>query len=121
MEKVEIGTSNFSTVKFSDNQGHGGACVAYYICRAVDKADTPAGEFGFVQFQNGPIKEAGVNGCHHEDLLAIVIHRLQAFQLGDFKCSENALAIEKLEEATHCLNQRTEARQKRGIEGTSEV
>ena len=30
-------------------------------------------------FQNGPIKENGVNGCQNEDLIAVVIDRLQQF------------------------------------------
>jgi hypothetical protein len=72
-----------------------------------------------VFFQNGPIKENGVNGCHQEDLLAIVLHRLQSFQAGDYKCRENALAITKIEEAMHWLNHRTTARLNRGVEGTS--
>lgn len=112
MEKVEIGTSNFSQVMVADEPGQGGACHEYYICR---------GEFGFVKFQNGPVKEFGVNGCHQEDLLAIVIHRLQSFQAGDFACRENALALTKLEEAMHWLNHRTKARASRGVEGTSQL
>ena len=72
-----------------------------------------------VSFQNGPIKEAGVNGCHQEDLIAIVIDRLQSFQAGDFKCRENALALNHLEIAMRHLNRRTEDREKRGVEGTS--
>ena len=119
MRKVEIGTSNYSEILVADEPGQGGACHEYYICRADGRDDTPAGEFGHVQFQNGPIKESGVNGCHQEDLLAIVIDRLQSFQSGDFKCRENALAITKIEEAMHWLNHRTAGRVKRGVEGTN--
>ena len=46
-----------------------------------------------VLFQDGPVAEVGVNGCHNEDLIAIVIDRLQHFQRGDFACRENALAL----------------------------
>lgn len=74
-----------------------------------------------VDFQRGPIKEAGVNGCHNEDLLVIVLDRLNAFQTSEFKCRENALAITKIEEALHWLNARTKARQDRGVEGTHTV
>ncbi|MCG7851268.1 MAG: hypothetical protein MIO92_01965, partial [Methanosarcinaceae archaeon] len=70
-----------------------------------------------VSFQNGVINEAGVNGCHHEDLLAIVIDRLQYFQKGDFRCRENAVVITKLEEALMWLNYRTKKRQDQGVEG----
>jgi hypothetical protein len=56
-----------------------------------------------------------------EDLLAIVIHRLQGFQTGPFKCRENALALTKLEEALHWLNHRTARRVSRGVEGMNVV
>ncbi|MCK5607171.1 hypothetical protein KAR91_35130 [Candidatus Pacearchaeota archaeon] len=64
------------------------------------------------------MKEHGVNGCHHEDLIAIVIDRLKSFQQGVFICRENALAITKLEEAVHWLRHRTNDRINRGVEGT---
>ena len=74
-----------------------------------------------IGFQNGPILEKGVNGILNEDLLAIVIHRLQGFQSGDFKCRENAIALTKIEEALLWLEKRTADREKRGIEGKSIV
>jgi len=119
MEKVNIGTNNFSQLMVTDKPGKGGACYEYYISRANEADDFPTGEFGFVKFQEGPIKEAGINGCHQEDLLAIVIHRLKGFQSGKFACRENALALTKIEEALHWLNHRTAERNKRGVEGTS--
>ena len=73
-----------------------------------------------MNFQNGPIKEAGVNGVMNEDLIAIVIDRMQGFQNGDFKCRENALALTKLEEALMWLRKRTQDREDRGVEGTSQ-
>ncbi|RPH88532.1 MAG: hypothetical protein EHM32_01115 [Spirochaetales bacterium] len=77
--------------------------------------------FVTADFQNGPLKESGVNGCHNEDLIAIVIDRLNGFQSGDYNCRENALALTKLEEALHWLNHRTAARQVRGVEGTHAI
>lgn len=71
-----------------------------------------------IKFQNGPIKEAGVNGVHNEDLLVIVLDRLQGFQNSEFKCRENAIAITKIEEALLWLNKRTRDREIRGVEGT---
>lgn len=52
---------------------------------------------GEVDFQEGPIKECGVNGVMNEDLIAMVITRLEHFQKSQFACRENALAITKLE------------------------
>lgn len=74
-----------------------------------------------IEFQNGPIKESGVNGVTQEALLAIVSDRLQSFQKGPFACRENALALTKIEEAIHWLNHRTNARLSRGVEGTHKV
>ena len=74
-----------------------------------------------IHFQEGPIKECGVNGVHNEDLLVIVIRRLQEFQESEFKCRENAMAITKIEEALLWLRKRTIARENRGVEGTHKV
>lgn len=74
-----------------------------------------------VEFQEGPIKECGVNGVMNEDLIAMVICRLEHFQKSDFACRENALAITKLEEALLWLRKRTMGRENRGVEGTHKV
>jgi len=74
-----------------------------------------------IHFQEGPIKECGVNGVMNEDLIAMVICRLKHFQNTKFACRENDMAITKLEEALLWLRKRTMAREKRGVEGTHEV
>jgi len=71
-----------------------------------------------VHFQEGPIKEAGVNGVCNEDLIAMVICRLEHFQRSEFSCRDNAMAITKLEEALLWLRKRTIGRENRGVEGT---
>jgi len=91
----------------------------YLLKRMDDSPDRPVGEFGFVEFQKGPIGESGVNGCQNEDLLAIVIDRLQYFQNGHYACRENALALTKIQEALHWLEARTKDRVGRGVEGTN--
>ena len=121
----EIISGNKGTkIVIADEPGAGGACHEYYLGpRAVVASDgspePPNGEFGFVRFQNGPVRENGVNGCHQEDLLEIVIDRLKSFQNGEFKCRENALALTKCQEAMHWLNHRTNERKRRGVEGTN--
>ncbi len=117
MRKVQIGSSNFTEVFATDEPGQGGACHEYEVLKKQDPSLSTT--FAQVSFQNGPVKEAGINGCHQEDLIAIVIDRLQHFQKGDFACRENAIAITKLEEAMHWLNHRTAARVARGVEGTN--
>src|SRR4051794_22738757 len=82
-----------------DEPGSGGANHRYGL-GMVDES-TLRGDGVVLSFQNGPIKEAGVNGVTHEMLLAVVIDRLSAFQRGPFACRENAIALTKLEEAVH--------------------
>lgn len=74
-----------------------------------------------IHFQEGPVKEAGINGVMNEDLIAMVICRLEHFQNSDFRCRENALAITKLEEALLWLGKRTTGRENRGVEGTPTI
>ena len=78
-------------------------------------------ELAQIHFQEGPIKECGVNGVCNEDLINMVIDRLEHFQNSEFRCRENAIAITKLEEALLWLRKRTMAREARGVEGTHTV
>jgi len=112
--ELDIGTRKYTKVYASDSRGTGGASHRYVVANVDGKA------LSEIAFQDGPVKEAGVNGIHNEDLIAIVIDRLQGFQAGDFSCRENALALTKLEEAGMWLRKRTTDREVRGVEGTSE-
>lgn len=79
MRKLEIGTHRFTEVVVLDELGTSGACHEYGIARCSTKLPSEPfqhSEFGIVKFQKGPIKENGVNGCHQEGLIAIVIDRL---------------------------------------------
>lgn len=71
-----------------------------------------------VRFQNGPIKECGVNGITQEALLAIVIDRPRSFQAGPYASPLNYSALRSCEEALGDLQQRTLDRIARGVEGT---
>lgn len=114
-------------ITVEDEPGAGGANHLYMI-RGFDTETNPSDPFkgasrdgalhSTVLFQNGPIKESGVNGVTQEALLAIVIDRLRSFQAGPFSCRENAIALTKLEESLMWLQRRTVARIKRGVEGT---
>jgi hypothetical protein len=74
-----------------------------------------------VLFQNGPIKEHGVNGVTNEVLLAILIDRFQGFQTSKWACEENERTLYHLVEALGAQIERTKGREKRGVEGTHEV
>lgn len=109
----------------TDDPGQGGACHQYRIdWYQQATADQPAGTTGdsaSVSFQNGPIKEFGVNGIPDEALYAILIDRLQGFQKGQYSCRENAIALTHLETALMWAQKRTQERESRGVEGTSAV
>lgn len=87
----------------------------------VRAAENSAITLSFIDFQCGPIKENGVNGCCNEDLLVMILERLNGFQNSEFKCRENAIAITKIEEALLWLRKRTMGRENRGIEGTHSI
>lgn len=74
-----------------------------------------------IDFQEGPIKEVGINGITEEDLLLMVIARLESFQCSEFKCIENEEAIVALREALISMNCRRIKRMNRGVEGTNIV
>lgn len=116
-------------IEVLDEPGHGGASHLYQIsgfdtgsnisCPFTKRYGSPA-DHTTILFQNGPIKEVGVNGITHEALLAIVVDRLRSFQAGPYACRENALALTKIQEAQMWLQSRTRARIARGVEGTHE-
>lgn len=118
---VRIGTQKYTKVVCTDEPGQGSACHNYTVQSVAQNEHEQVAILSQVNFQNGPIKEAGVNGCHNEDLLAIVADRLHGFQSGPYACRENALALTKIEEALHWLNHRTQARVDRGVEGTNVI
>lgn len=109
------GIDNLVTVMANDEPGPGNACHEYEI--SVKGVELPVGK---ISFQNGPLAEAGPNGLTNESLLAVVIHRLEGFQSGDFRCRENTLALTKMQEAMHWLQHRTADRLRRNVEGKNE-
>jgi hypothetical protein len=103
-----------------DEPGQGGANHEYRVTGTVHDSDELPNAVVVdtaISFQNGPIKEFGVNGLTQEVLLAIVIDRLRSFQAGPFACRDNAVALTHCEEALMWLQRRTRDRIKRGVEG----
>ena len=117
MRTLEIGTRKYTEVKVLDEPGQGNANHKYEVV-LTENRNVVLGE---INFQNGPIKEASVNGVMNEDLLAIIIDRMQGFQSGDYQCRQNAMALVKLEEALMWMRDRTNEREQRGVEGTNVV
>jgi len=114
---LETGSHRFTKVYALDAPGPGGASHEYVI--SWEQEQGVAGNV--IVFQEGPVKEAGVNGCFMEDLISICVDRLEAFQAGDFNCVENAMAVDSLKSALFSLDSRTKERQERGVEGRSSV
>jgi hypothetical protein len=76
--------------------------------------------YGDIAFQNGARKlEDSIHGVLDGDLLEIVRHRLQSFQVGPFSSRENALALTHIEEALMWMNRRVEDRIEREVLGTN--
>lgn len=116
-------------IEVTDQPGAGGANHRYEITgfdtkannsRADSKGYTSSFSRQVVLFQNGPIKDFGVNGITQEALLALVVDRLRSFQSGPFSCRENDIALTHCEDALMWLQRRTRARIARGVEGTNE-
>lgn len=72
-----------------------------------------------IKFQDGPLKD-GRNGLTVEEVIVEIIKRISLYN-SKVPCRENVQAIFGLNDALYCLNERTEDRKKRGVEGTYEV
>lgn len=111
-------TSVYHEKEFQNNAPH-----HYFITHKepVMNEDGSPQFLGTIDFQDGPILEAGVNGVNHENLLAIVANRLEHFQNSEYATRENALALNHIQEALMWLGKRTADRELRNVEGTHEV
>ena len=88
-----------------------------YTVLGTDNDEPCTMEFVNIKFQDGPIKEHGVNGCQVDDVLEVALNRLKELNSGDFRCKENSCAIAHIEEAMMWLEKRTRDRIQRGVEG----
>ena len=95
-----------------------------------DEKDNPEGGVsigkGFtISWQRGPLGREKdrilPNGAFAEDVIEAVADRIRYYQSGKFACHHNAIALSHLESAMAALKERTENREKRGVEGTHEV
>lgn len=110
-------TADQLTLHTTDEPGPGAAHHRYVIGGYAPQPEAWAPTV--ISFQNGPIKENGVNGLTQEVLLAVVQDRLESFQSGPFACDANARALEHIKEAQYQLQARTRERIARSVEGTN--
>lgn len=120
MPNIELLESDLITRKYTSVLFYEGknnkAPTNFVVLKSEDNS-----EIQTIKFQDGAINQHGVNGVMNEDLIAMVIKRLEYWQTTEFKCRENAVAITKLEEALMWLRKRTIGRENRGVEGTHTV
>jgi hypothetical protein len=109
------GVDNPVEINAVDEKADGGAHHEYIIRLdgVIEIPDT------CIKFQKGPVLEAGLNGVTEVSLLAIVAHRLESFQEGDYPCEENGRALDAIFAALDALQDRTRNRIRRGVEGKS--
>ncbi len=100
----------------------------------IDDNGYPAGGYATgtgldIHWQEGPLDgrgddRASPNGAFVETVIAVAKQRIEFYQTvtnGKFACDENARAIAHLEHALAALNERTQKREARGVEGTHEA
>lgn len=97
-----------------DAPGPGNACHIYEVRNVDDRV------LARIEFQKGPIGEAGVNGIQHDDLLRIIQDRLDGFQSGPYQSPGNEVTAGFISAALASDGTRTRRRVAAGTEGTSQ-
>lgn len=91
---------------------------------SLDKSDLFANRsiLAYIKFQDGPIKEVGINGIQIEDLIELAHLRLKniAYMSSDNPDAWTKAAISYLEQASSHLMDRKKYRLMKAIEGTSQ-
>jgi len=118
---IIVDDSHEHAVVLSDGYVGPGNALHHYLIVRKNADGTRGPVLGEVLFQDGPIQEVGVNGVMNENLLGIVISRLEGFQAGPYKCEANQTALEAIEVAKLKLEERTAKRKAQNIEGTNTV
>lgn len=115
-----LGLNEALTIEVLDPPGIGGASHLYKIHgpRRIDESGHDYPVPCCIEFQAGPVKEAGVKGVSIEALLAIALDRLSGFQSGEYANKWNQDALEHITHAMESLKNRTLERVSRGVEGT---
>ena len=73
-----------------------------------------------IKFQDGTVKDNGVNGLQVEEALLQCIKRISELN-AKVPCPENCYAMEAIHRAIQELEVRTKDREERGVEGTYEL
>lgn len=92
-----------------------GARHSYWL--EVIEADGISAFQHVLKFQEGAVKEVGVNGLFSVPLLVALIDHLKSLNSGEYATGEAACAITNLEQALHWLCARADERAARGVLG----
>lgn len=98
-----------------------------HVYKIIKQYDTPDGiktVEQIIKFQDKPVKEVGVNGIQNEDLMDVLIDRLEYFQSmegGRYACEENETSLVCLKAAKRAQVIRMRSRIQRGVEGYNAV
>lgn len=99
MRVLDASADRALKVMATDEAGHDGANLVYAIS-GFDGAAIPKGSgYTTINFQEGPISDAGVNGVTEEALLAIVEDRLRSLLAGPFWCVDYEQALKAIVDA----------------------
>lgn len=109
------GKNHNEAVVCIDKPGQGGACHEYQLGAGDTRTEV------YIPFQNGPIQEVGVNGVSNEQLLAVIIDRLELFQNGPFACAFSSQALQHARACMDWMLKRTRDRLNRGVEGRNQA
>jgi hypothetical protein len=72
-------------------------------------------EFMKIVFQHGLPPEVGINGVRGEDVIDVLLSKLNHYQAGDMACRENEEAIKSLQNARDMLVSRRQRRVLQGV------
>lgn len=112
-ESVMIGSNQYNGVEIHK------APKNEYVFKAI----TPDGRLNWIQrlkFQDGFQGTEGVNGVHNEELLVVLIDRLDGLNKV-LPCEANETVLKNLKESLTLLQQRSKDREDRGVLGTEKT
>lgn len=107
-ERTEKATATVSRGK----RGNGGAPFEYRL----DVFDGVQGIQKYIDFQQGNMDQ-NINGVLGDQLIAVVIDRLEYFQEGPFACHHNAMMLNHLRQALAWSDERQRERRSRSVAG----
>lgn len=86
--------------------------------KTIPTGGTSWGDGFCIAWQDGNIRDNGINGAQMRDIIEAVKARFEFFQNSKFACAENLEVIDLLNRAVAVIDSRTARRKVAGIEGT---